>query len=352
MARTVGKNPSWPDIFRCFVVLCALMYLLAGQGAAGNPASDSDYVYSVYRTCTVWAFPALFLLWGLVALEDSRSGDLPGMALSYLLPVFVTIVVWSALYALLATLLGGGTPSLAGFVSELRQAAAGDTLPHLQLLYPLMGLCLVLPVLRRFAAAAGRWEVLYFLLLSFLFACVLPVWSALRPGVIPDLLTRMEVRLVLGYAGCFVGGWYLARYTLSRVSEFLVYILGIAGLVLTLAGPRLLGGSAALWQDPLSPGVVLTAAALAVLFRYVLGISDERSRRQGARALGGVAFGIYLFHHIWVLLFRWLGFSVAGAPALPGVPLFALLFFVLSIPFAWLLCRIPGVGRFLTAGGS
>lgn len=350
MARSANRNPSWPNIFRFFTVLCAVMYLLALQGAAESSSAAADQVYGVYQCCTLWVFPALFLLWGLTALEDSRAGDLGGMALGYLLPAFVTLIVWTALYALLSTLLGGGTPSLWGFAEQLRQAATGDTLSHLRLLYPLMGLYLVLPVLRRFVAAADRWEVLYFLLLSLIFVCVLPVWAELRPGdVVPVLLTRMQVHLVLGYAGCFVGGWYLGHYTLSRISEFLLYILGVAGLVLTFLGPRVLGGSDELWRSPLSPGVLFTAVGLAVLFRYVLGISDERSRRQEVRSLGGFAFGIYLFHQIWVLVFRWFGITVTDLPAPFGPALFALLFFVLSIPFAWLIARIPGAGRYLMA---
>ena len=349
MARSSDRNQGWPHMFRAFAVLCAIVLLLAQSGTAAVGSGTASWqVFHIYEGFTRWAIPALFMLWGMFALEDSRSADLGGMALGYLLPTFVILVVWSALYALVARLLGGEGLSLAGFLSQLKAAALGETHFHLWLLYPLLGLYLVLPVLRRFVSAASRWEVIYFLLLCFLFACILPVWAALRPSaVLPNLLTRMNVHLVLGYAGYFVGGWYLRYYTISRISEFVLYILGAGGFVLTFFGSRLLGGGWELWFSYTAPGVALSAAAFCVLFRYVLGISDERSRRQGVRSLGGYAFGIYLFHQIWVLIFRWFGFTVLDfSPAL-SVPLFALRFFVLSIPFAWLLCRIPGAGRYL-----
>ena len=134
--------------------------------------------------------------------------------------------------------------SWSGILGALRSAALGDVYFHLRVLYPLLGLYLVHPVPRRFTAAASRGEVLYFLLLCFLFASLLPAWTAFHPeGVVGALLERLQVHLVLGYAGYYVAGWYLRHYTIGRVPEFLLYLLGILGLVLTLGGDALLGGS-------------------------------------------------------------------------------------------------------------
>ena len=64
--------------------------------------------------------------------------------------------------------------------------------------------------------------------------------------------------------------------------------------------------------------------------------------------LGSYAFGVYLFHQIWVLVFRWLGVSLLSFSPVVSVPFFAVVFFLLSVPFAWLLYLIPGVGSYLT----
>ena len=341
------RNPGWHGFFRAFTVLCAIMLLLSQSGQAS--ASGADWqVLSVYEGLTSWTVAALFLLWGMVALEEGKpnvSSALLGLAL----PTFCLLVVWGAVYAVAGQLLGGGGLSWSGVWNALVSAARGNTYFHLWVLYPLIGLYLIHPVIHRFAAAAGRGEVLYFLFLCLIFASLLPMWGAFHPeSILAELLERLQVHLVLGWVGCYVAGWYLRHYTISRVSEFVLYLLGILGLAVTLMGERLFGGSRDLWYQYNAPNVVFTAVALCVLFRYVLGISEERSRRRSVYSLGSFAFGIYLIHPLWGLVFQWFGISMTVLAPILAVPFFALVFFLLSAPFAWLLNKIPGVGSYLT----
>ena len=343
------RNPGWPGFFRAFTVLCAIALLLARSGQQAVSASSGSWqVLWVYEGLTSWAIPAFFMLWGMTALEEGRGGMGPSLV-SLALPAFCALVFWGAVYAVAAHLLGGGALSWGGVWSALVSAAKGNTYFHLWPLYPLIGLYLVHPVLQRFVSSVGRGEVRYFLLLCFLFANLLPLWSAFFPdSVLAGLLERLEVHLVLGWAGCYVGGWYLRHYTIGRVTEFALYILGVLGLVLSLAGNALLGGGQELWRQSTAPNVVLAAAAFCTLFRYVLGISEERSRRGAVSALGGYAFGIYLIHQLWVLVFQRLDFSFWSFTPVLAVPVFTLVLFVLSAPFAWLIGLIPGAGRALT----
>ncbi len=348
MARG-DRNVGWPGFFRMFTVLCAVMLLLAQRGQELSGLSAGQWqVLSVYEGLTVWSIPALFMLWGMFALEGGRPRASSAL-LSLALPAFCLLVVWGAVYAVVSYLLAGGSLTLAGVWTALVSAAQGNTYFHLWVLYPLIGLYLVHPVLHRFVSSASRGEVRYFLLLCLLFASLLPLWTAFFPdSVLAAQLERLRVHLVLGWAGCYVGGWYLRHYTIGRAAEFLLYILGVLGVVLTLMGPQLIGGSRALWQQYTAPNVVLTAAALCTLFRYVLGVSEERSRRRMASEVGDYAFGIYLFHQLWVLVFHWFGVGLLSLSPVLSVPLFAAVFFLLSLPFAWLINLIPVVGPRLT----
>lgn len=343
------RNLGWPGFFRVFTVLCAIMLLLAQSGQQlTDTGSGAWQVLSVYEGLTSWSVPALFLLWGMFALEEGKphvSASLLGLAL----PAFCLLVFWGAVYAVVAHLLGGGALTLGGVWSALIAAAKGGTYYHLWVLYPLIGLYLVHPVIHRFTSAASRGEIRYFLFLCFLFASLLPLWTAFRPdSVLAAQLERLRVHLVLGWVGCYVAGWYLRKYTIGRIAEYILYILGVLGMVLTLMGHTLIGGSRELWYLYTSPNVVLTAVAFCVLFRYVLGISEERSRRRAVNEIGAYSFGIYLFHQLWVLVLRWFGVGLLAFTPVLSVPLFALVFFLLSLPFAWLVFLIPGVGPRLT----
>ena len=342
------RNAGWPGFFRVFAVLCAIVLLLS-QSAQGqvNIGSGAWQVLSVYEGLTSWAIPALFMLWGMNALEGGKPNFAAAMT-GLLLPAFVTLVFWGALYAVTAHLLGGGALSLGGVWNALVSAAKGNTYYHLWLMYPLMGIYLVHPVIHRFLSGAGKGEVLYFLGLCFLFASVLPMWAAFHPeSILVSQLERLRVHLVLGWTGCYVAGWYLHHYVIGRVAEYVLYLLGIVGMVFTLMGNTIFGGGRDLWHLYTSPNVVLTAVAFCTLFRYVLGISEERSRRSAMNRMGACAFGIYLFHQIWVLIFRWLDISLLAFSPVVSIPFFAVLFFLLSIPFAWLLYLVPGAGRYL-----
>lgn len=341
---------GWPGFFRVFTVLCAIILLLA-QAGRGQVQTDMGtlQVLSVYEGLTLWTVPALFLLWGMLSLEEGKP-QVPASLLGLALPAFCLLVLWGAVYAVAAHLLGdGGALTLSGVWSALVSAARGNTYFHLWVLYPLIGLYLVHPVIHRFTASASRGEIRYFLALCFLFASLLPLWSAFRPdSVIAVQLGRLRVHLVLGWVGCYVGGWYLRHFEIGRIPEFILYILGVLGLVLTLMGPALIGGSRELWRQYTAPNVILTAVAFCVLFRYVLGVSEERSRRRAVCDIGAYSFGIYLFHQLWVLVFRWFGISILSFSPVLSVPFFALVFFLLSLPFAWLISLIPGVGPKLT----
>lgn len=338
------RNMGWPGFFRVFTVLCAIILLLAqgGQELALTPGEAR--VLSIYEGLTLWTVPALFMLWGMFALEEGKP-QVPAALTGLALPALCMLLFWGVVYAVVSRLMAGELDStLGGLADILLSVATGDTCRHLWVLYPLIGLYLVHPVLHRFTSSASRGELCYFFGLCFLFASLLPLWTSFAPDdvFVSVLLKRLGVHLVLGWVGCYVGGWYLRHYTISRVTEYILYILGVLGLVLTVLSPE---GSL---RQYTAPNVLLAAAAFCVLFRYVLGISEERSRRRAVYSLGSCAFGVYLIHQLWGLIFRHFGISLLSFSPVLSVPLFALVFFLLSLPFAWLISLIPGVGPKLT----
>ena len=113
MAR--AEHDAWSGIFRVWTVFC-LILLLVSQGFQGQASAGAGQALEIMEGLTRWAVPALFMLWGMTALDSGRSG-VGGNALALVLPCFVLLVFWGALYAVAAHLLGGGSLSLSGVLS-------------------------------------------------------------------------------------------------------------------------------------------------------------------------------------------------------------------------------------------
>ena len=93
------RNLGWPGFFRAFTVLCAIMLLLAQEGQGGVAVGSGPWqILSVYEGLTSWTVPALFMLWGMFALEEGKP-RLASSMLGLALPAFCLLVFWGALYA-------------------------------------------------------------------------------------------------------------------------------------------------------------------------------------------------------------------------------------------------------------
>ena len=90
------------------------------------------------------------------------------------------------------------------------------------------------------------------------------------------------------------------------------------------------------------------AAAVFVLFRYTLGVSEERSRRQRFLTTARISFGIYLIHDLFLMLLDYFGITTLSFfPAL-SVPVLAVLVFACAWAAAWVLSKLPLLGRVIT----
>ena len=217
----------------------------------------------------------------------------------------------------------------------------------------IIGLYLVTPILRAFVRGASRGDFHWFFLLVFLFACIIPTILRLRPSQTLSLyVNNLNLKLVLGYVGYYVLGYYLKAYSLSRPAEYLIYVLGILGAAVTVGGTAWLSQQRGMLVQTLynydSPNIALMSAAVFVFFRYVLGVSEERSRRQRVSGVAKISFGIYLVHVFFLILLRHFGITALSfVPAL-SVPVLSAAVFLGSFTVAWPLSKLPLAGKYLT----
>lgn len=343
MSKTVDGRIAYLDLFRT-VALLGVILLHVSLRFTGAPAG-------VYGALTRWCVPAFAMLSGALIL-DAKGGKVTDLLLR-VLRVLLGLSLWSAVYVLLDVLLAGRVLTLNGFFSAMESALLGNTHNILWFLYIILGFYILSPILRALVSGASRGVARYALILSYLAAMLLPMALSFFPNSVVSLyLARLRLDLVLGYFFYFMAGYYFKHYVIGRIPEAILYVLGAAGLMLSVWGSGILGGllSAAgneRFLDYLSPAVASAAVAFFVLFRYVLGVSDERGRSRGVTAAAKCAFGTFLIHELFYVLLDHLGLFALPIPTALAIPFWTAAIFIPSFALAWLLHSIPVVGKYI-----
>ncbi|MEG2421433.1 MAG: acyltransferase family protein [Oscillospiraceae bacterium] len=358
MAKQLDGRLAYADLLRVLASLAVIFIHVCGGAFAAFPAGSAGWdVLNVYDSLMHWCVPVFIMLSGMFMLDPKKEMTLPSLLLKHLLRILVALFFWGVLYGVSDYMLAGNAFSLEGLVSAVKNVLWGNTHYHLWFLYTIAGLYLITPLLRAFVKGASRSTFHYFFLLIFVLCSVLSLVLRLRPSQtlafwLRSLYLPELAQVGLCYMGCYVAGYYLKTFTLNRVAEFIIYLLGILGAVSTVVGTHYFAVNLGNPNLPLyeynAPGVLMMAVAVFVLFRYVIGVSEERGRRKGVGTVAQVSFGIYLVHDLFLTLLREFGVTAASFPPAISVPLISLGVFAASFAVAWLISKIPLVGKYLT----
>ena len=318
MSKTIDGRVAYADLLRVVAALAVVVLHLSGSQLSYVPLGSVEFhVLNTYDSLTRWCVPVFIMLSGMFLLDPKHALS-PAKLVGHILRVLVALLVWGTAYALWDLVAQNGF-SLGTLLAAFRQVILGKTAFHLWFLYMIVGLYLVTPILRAFVRGASRGDLHWFLLLCFVFASLLPTVLRLRPSQTISLWnSNLSIHLVMGYVGYYVLGYYLKTYTLSRWAEYLIYLLGLAGTAFTLGGT--------LW----------------------LSIQRQAFAQQRVSGVARVTFGIYLVHIFFLKILNILGITVLSFTPILAVPVLSLAVFLCSFAVAWLLSKLPLVGRYLT----
>jgi surface polysaccharide O-acyltransferase-like enzyme len=227
-------------------------------------------------------------------------------------------------------------------LSMLKAIYQGNVEIHLWFLYILIGIYLTVPILRVFVSAASRRDLTYFVVLWFI---ATPMFELTQR--ILGFQTALVVPVVTGYVGYFMLGYLLAELQLDRRGRILSVVGVILAVAVTFVGTNLLSAQAApidtYFYSYFSPPTVLAA----ICGFFLLKDLGQRLGKVGAwvRTVSAASFGIYLIHifvvellrkgFIGLRLYSWLG------PSAYMIPLTALVTFLLSFVFVFVLRKVP-----------
>ena len=242
MARSDQGRLAYADLLRVFACLAVIVVHVSGGWLESLPAGTADWnLLNAWDCLAHWCVPVFVMCSGMFLLDPKKSLAWPHLLFRYLLRVVVALVFWGVVYALMNTALFRGL-TLRGVLDALYAVVLGSVPTHLWFLYMVAGLYLLTPLLRAFVRGARRSDFHWFFLVVFLFVYVLPLFLRLRGSQTVELYANklyLNFTLAyppLAYVGYFVAGYYLKEYTLGRVAEGLIYVLGVAGAAATVWG--------------------------------------------------------------------------------------------------------------------
>ena len=215
-------------------------------------------VLNVYDGLTHWCVPVFVMLSGMFLLDPKHSLPPSKLFFGHMLRIAAALAVWGTAYALVERVQVHGLSWESVRAASIRcswERPAFTCVP-LYAARPVSGH----PGAACFVRGAGRGDFHWFFLLVFVFTFLLPTLLRLRPSQTVSLYqSYLNIKLVLGYVGYYVLGYYLKEYTLSRPAEYLIYLLGIAGRRSPWGAPPGCPSSAGRWPRPFTTMTVPTS---------------------------------------------------------------------------------------------
>ena len=319
--------------------------------------SFSWNVLNFYDGITRWGVPVFVMISG--ALFLSREIDLRTLYKKNILRLASAYFAWAAFYALAEPLVRAVQTGT--FEISLRSVMSGIITgqTHTWFIPMIAGLYMCVPILRQMVRSETVTR--YYLLLSFVFACVVPQitvmsgdfvggWFAAGIGRINQVISgSMDLRPVLGYSFYFVLGYRINSVEFTKKQRRIIYLLGAVGFVSTVLLNAVVawktGVPCQTYYGNFRINVLLEAVSVHTWFRY----REYRSIRLSriVPLLAKYSFGAYLIHIFVLNLLSIFGVNALMCSPVVSVPAVSLLTAVISFAVSCVIHRIPVIRQWI-----
>ena len=293
--------------------------------------------FNLYDSLVRWTVPIFVMISGSLFLNREISVRI--IYSKYILRMVIAYLTWSLFYAIMTA-----EAFESGIINGIKTNMVALVSGHYHMWFVLMiiGIYMCIPFCKKIVA--DSFIMKYFLILSFIFAIMIP-WTIqlLNDYVVGNneqlaklvdgansRVSTMSMHMVLGYSFYFVLGYYLDSIELRKKQRVIIYILGIIGFVFTAFVDLNL---AIKTQQPccnyygnFNFNVMLEALCVHTFFKYRK--YNSKGLNSFIYIISGYTFGAYLIHAFFiekfssVLNFNTLSFNpVISVPVVSGAVL-------------------------------
>lgn len=346
--RIQPERLCYPDYLRVLAAFAVVLLHTAAQNWTARDVNSSAWLaMNFYDGLTRWGVPVFVMISG--AMLAGREIPLKKLFGKYILRMAAAFLFWTVMYALFHHHDGSLT-------TMAKAMLAGNY--HMWYLALAIGLYLSQPLFYRLASDQRvlRYSLLLALVFAFLIPFVMLLLGDFGPAKVKELLPSLQESLddmnlypVMGYFGYFLLGHVLATREVGGRTRKLLYGGIPIGLALTIglnaAYCLKVHSAGGHYFRPIQPHIALTAAGIFLLARR--GTRENSRLTPAVKGLSGLTFGIYLVHPLVLNHLELLGLNTLSFNPWLSVPLLALLVFLLSAAFSWLLGKLPLLGKYI-----
>lgn len=339
------KRRTELDCLRLVAFLAVVALHVGSSVWSGMPLWTPAWLVATLLRLT-WAVPVFVMLSGRFFLDPERSLSVAALV-KKMLRLLAAMAFWGVVYELFYLSRDFKNYTWKRFVAGVVTGAY-----HVWFLWMLLGLYAITPLLRRISDDPKLTA--YFLLLHIFMQTAEYFGISLLGKPLEKVLADLQPQFVLGWSGYFLLGYFLHSQPFTRKQEGLAYAAGILSWAVSMAGNLVItaktGAVSEFFTNYRSPLLMLQAAAVFVFFEKRLARVAWKSWAEKLLSFAGRhGFGAYLVHG----LVNEYAVALVGKETLaaqPGLWIPVTTVFVAAVSFflAWLIRKLPGIGRWVS----
>ncbi|MBQ8279913.1 MAG: acyltransferase [Roseburia sp.] len=335
---TKYNNIPYLDLLR-FIAISRVLLLHIISGITDTmPEQMTTAQLGVYQSlksfCTV-GVPIFFMISGTLFLNPKKELTLKALFQKYLRKIVLALVLFGTFFSFMELVMITHTFSVSFIWQAFVNMLCGNSWAHMWYLFALIGLYLFLPLLKAFTANVSKQVYLYLLMLLFVIGSLLPMleaWLGLEFGFMMPV-----TGVCLFYYMC---GYYIHTYVEKKDSYKKAAIAMLVFMYLLLIYNCVFRASYN-WSYE-SPVVVCMSICI-----YYLASCNEKNWRVCSK-LRDYYFGMYLVHTVFLnFAYKVLHVTPLFFGGYILLPVFFLGTFGLSLLTAWIMKKIPILGKYV-----
>lgn len=338
MQQNSNQRILYLDLLRLVATFAVILLHVAASEFLTFSHGENWCVATVYESIVRWCVPVFVMISGVLFLNPNKEITCQDILKKRVPRLLLAYVFWTVLYVLYSFVLAG----FEGFtLKHLIRRSIADPCVHLWFLPMLIGVYLLIPILRKIAQDYKL--MCYALIVWIIYISVGFLQFVDYFKLVKHFYSLFTPNSVVGYSGYFLLGYFVSMHNFTKKQSVLVYLLGLAGALVTILGTYFIsvskGEANGQFFNNFSVHVVAMAMAVFVMVM-------QQAPKYGKLVSKFVSlvrkdlFGIYLIHMLWINVVN-IEVIRRCCSEIVTLPLIAIIVFVLSLFTTKLIRLVP-----------